>query len=139
MIDYYNKFFKRVPKNVRRVTLALTLLVVLLLVSMFFMLKQLEIYRAPALSAEDKVRQIVEKVSYAAVLPSSEVPTVATVSDPSKLVNQPFFINSKAGDQVLIYPIAKRAVLWRPSENKVVEISALTMNGTLATSTSSRK
>ena len=139
MIEYYNKFFKRVPKNVRRLTLGLTLLVVLLLVSMFFLLKQLEIYRAPALSAEDKVKQIVEKVSYVAVLPSNEVPTVATVSDPSKLTNQPFFVNAKAGDEVLIYPVAKRAVLWRPSDNKVVEISALVTVPVTSTSTTAKK
>src|SRR4051812_31442361 len=41
------------------------------------------------------------------VLPTDEDPTVATVTDPSKLQNQTFFAHAKVGDKVLLYVKAK--------------------------------
>ena len=56
-----------------------------------------------------------------------EVPTVATVSDVSKLKNQAFFANAKNGDKVLIYQNAKKAILYRPSSNKIVEFGPINL------------
>lgn len=61
-------------------------------------------------------------------LPSDEKPTIATVSDVEKIKDQPFFKNALNGDKVLIYTKAKKAILYRPSENKVVEVGAVNIN-----------
>ena len=67
-------------------------------------------------------------VSKLMVLPTDETPTMATVSDPEKLKNQAFFVNAKVGDKVLIYTKARKAILFSPSQNKIIEVSPLNVN-----------
>lgn len=50
-----------------------------------------------------------------------ETPTIATVSDITKLQGQPFFAKAQNGDKVYVYSNAKKAILYRPSENKIIE------------------
>lgn len=82
---------------------------------------------SPEAIAESK--KIVAAVSKLVVLPEGEEPTVATVTDKSKLADQPFFDNSEEGDKVLIYTTSQRAILYRPSSNKVIEIAPLNISG----------
>ena len=63
------------------------------------------------------------------VLPIGETPTVATVSDPNALTSQAFFMNAKKGDRVLIYAKAKKAILYDPVLNKIINVAPLTTEG----------
>ena len=74
------------------------------------------------------VGQVVGKVGKHIVLPDSEQPTMATVSDVSKVQGQAFFAHAANGDKVLVYAQAKKAILYRPSIDKIVEIAPLTSN-----------
>jgi hypothetical protein len=74
-----------------------------------------------------EIEKIVAEVGKHLVLPESEVPTMAMVSDLSKLKDQPFFERAELGDIVLIYASTRRAVLWRPSAQKIIEISAINL------------
>jgi hypothetical protein len=71
----------------------------------------------------EETKKLVEQVSRVMVLPSSETPTVATITDISKIKNQPFFAKAENGDKLLIYTNAKRAILFRPSTNKVIDVA----------------
>lgn len=62
------------------------------------------------------------------VLPNEE-PTTATVNDASKLSNQEFFKDAKDGDKVFIFPKANKALLYRPSSQKVIEYAKVTLDG----------
>jgi hypothetical protein len=57
------------------------------------------------------------------VLPKNETPTIATVSDPSVLKNQAFFVDAKKGDKVLIYTNAKKAILYDPVIKKIINVA----------------
>jgi hypothetical protein len=84
-----------------------------------------ELKKNPQQASEDITKSVVEKVGKLMILPSDEQPTLATVSDPSKLKNQPFFANAEIGDRVLIYSNAKKAILYSEKDNKIKEIAPL--------------
>lgn len=78
--------------------------------------------------------QLVKEVGKLIELPIGEIPTIATVSDATKLSDQPFFANAQNGDKVLIYAQAKKAILYRPSIKwkifysiKIIEISPINL------------
>lgn len=78
----------------------------------------------------EEVQDLVKAVGKLIVLPEGEEPTVASVTDPEKLKDQPFFQNAKAGDKVLIYTKARKAYLYDPQKNKLIEVAPLTVDAT---------
>lgn len=79
--------------------------------------------------AQEELTEVVEKVGKLIVLPEGETPTLATVSDPSKLKDQTFFARAKAGDKVLIFTNSKKAILYDPVANKIVEVAPVNLGG----------
>lgn len=77
---------------------------------------------------EDRQRELVAEVGAKIALPADETPTVAVVSDIEKLKEQQFFSNGQNGDVVLIYMKAKKAVLYRPGEKKIIEVAPVNMS-----------
>ncbi len=71
----------------------------------------------------EEAKKLVEQVSKVMILPSSETPTIATITDISKIKNQAFFAKAQNGDKLLIYTNARRAILFRPSTNKVIDVA----------------
>ena len=84
----------------------------------------------PEQANKEEVASLVAEVGKLITLPVGETPTLATVSDPKALSNQAFFANSKVGDKVLIYTNAKKAILYRPSEHKIIEVAPVNLNNT---------
>ena len=75
--------------------------------------------------AANQTNEILDKVGALIELPN-EQPSVATVSDASKLRDQQFFKNAQNGDAVIIFPNAQKAILYRPSTDKIIEIAVYT-------------
>lgn len=87
-----------------------------------------------------KVSDLINTVSQQIQLPQGETPSVATVNDVTKLPKDPFFAKAQNGDKVLIYAIAGKAYLYRPSTQEVLQVSGVevinhdaTQSGKLAT------
>jgi hypothetical protein len=83
----------------------------------------------PTLTAQQQQQDLITKVGKLTVLPTGETPTIATVTDITKLKDQPFFANAVNGDKVLIYTQAKKAYLYRPSTNKLINIAPVNLGG----------
>lgn len=77
----------------------------------------------PTEVAKQQQEELVALVGALVDLPSGETPTVATVSDSAKLKEQAFFELAQNGDKVLIYTKAKKAYLYRPSTDKIINIA----------------
>ena len=93
--------------------------------------------KAQPTQADESAEEVIEAVGKLMVLPEGEMPTVATVSNPEKVKEQPFFANAKEGYKVLIYVQARKAILYDPKKNRIVEVASLTPNPTTPQATTS--
>lgn len=84
-----------------------------------------KLLKASQKTTQDDTKDLIKKVSELIELPKGETPTVATVTDLSKLKNQPFFAKAQKGDKVLIFEKAGKAVLYRPTTDKIIEYAPI--------------
>ena len=75
--------------------------------------------------ADDDTEQILARLSELVVLPEGEIPTIATVTDPTALDDQEFFANAEIGFKVIIYGGAKKAILYDPERHLIVEVAPI--------------
>ena len=79
-------------------------------------------------STESDINSLIEKLDQLIELPKDETPSIATITDVTKLNSQLFYKNAENGDKILIYPNARKAMLYRPSTNKVIEVGVVSIN-----------
>lgn len=89
--------------------------------------KSQQLIQNPTLAAAQQTKDLIDKVGKLIKLPTDEQPTIATVSDVTKLKGQPFFTDATNGDQVLIYTKNKFAILYDPTKNIIVKVAPLTI------------
>jgi len=82
----------------------------------------------PQTAVQEQIMQIVATVSKLMELPADETPTIVTIANTADLKSQPFFANAKPGDQVLMYPSAKRVIVYRPSDNRIIQVGFLNID-----------
>lgn len=86
-----------------------------------------KLLKNPEIVTTQEVAWLQDSVGKLMVLPN-ETPSTATVLDNSKLKDQPFFANAENGDKILIYSTAKKAILYRPSIKKIIEVMPLALD-----------
>ncbi len=99
-----------------------TLLLVALSVAGYFYYQ----YRqSPKVQSAEEIEELKTEIGAMFELPTDEEPTLATVTDREKLAEQPFFQKAENGDKVLIYSNSGRAILYRPSLKKIIDITSV--------------
>lgn len=84
---------------------------------------------AAQIASQEETKKLVSAVEKLMLLPKNETPSIATVTDMTKLKNQPFFHNAKNGDKLLIYTGAKEAILYNPLANLIVNVGPVNFAG----------
>lgn len=111
----------------RKILLLTGLFVVFLAAVMAY---SLIVYRTkhmdPGAATQKEIKKLTARIGGFMELPAGEQPTLATVADQEKLKGQEFFSHAQNGDKLLIYPKAKKAILYRPSTGKIIEVTNLT-------------
>jgi hypothetical protein len=121
--------------KVRNIFFVLLALLIVCAGVIFYMYSQINTLKSnPEEKAKDEVAEVIEKVGKLTVLPSDEEPTIATVTNLDRLKDQAFFTNAQIGDKVLIYQASRKAILYNPTTNKIVEISSINLNNPSSTS-----
>lgn len=78
-----------------------------------------------SVESEEEAEKLTADVGRIINLPQGETPTIATVNDLSQTQDRDFFKNAEVGDKVLVYQVAKRAYLYRPSQKKIIEVGVV--------------
>lgn len=65
--------------------------------------------------------ELTDRVSKLTIVPKDEKPTIANVSDASKL-KDPLFALAENGDKVVYYTNARRLIIYRPSTNVIITV-----------------
>lgn len=99
----------------------------------FFQRRLSDLKQNPQKLNQEETAQLVERVGKIIILPEGEQPTVATVADLSRLKDQPFFAKAQVGFKVLLYTQSRKAILYDPVENKIVEVAPINIGDTGAT------
>ncbi len=103
-------------------------ILILGVVAFYFYNQYQSIKKNPNQVAKAETEALVAEVGKLIDLPKDETPTVATVLDKEKLKDQPFFANAQNGDKILIYTKAKKAIIYRPKDNKLINVGPIAID-----------
>lgn len=119
------KLFPRFNRNTWvAVTLAVPLVASMGIAYYFYAQNQSLKINSPD-AAQAEAQALISRVGKIMLLPEGETPTVATVKDLEALKDQPFFAKAAVGDKILIYNTARRAILYSPTSNRIIEVAPL--------------
>lgn len=104
------------------------IVVALFVASGYFYLQYQKIKKNPEIVTKQETEALVEQAGKLIDLPKDETPQVATVLDKDKLKDQPFFANAQNGDKILIYTKAKKAIVFRPKENRLINVGPIAID-----------
>ena len=113
-------------KNILLIGAALLLVVFL---ATYFLIARQNNQADPKIAIQKETKNLTDQIGKFMELPAGEQPTLATVTDQDKLKGKDFFAHAQNGDKLLVWPVAKKAILFRPSTGKIIEVSNLVSGG----------
>ena len=113
---------KKHPIQARNAAIGLSIALLLLGIG----LGGYRLFRGMSAPPDMTTEQVVQAVSKLVAIPTGQMPTVATVTDLAPLAGQAFFKDAQVGDKVLIFSAAGKAILYRPSDDKIIAIAPIT-------------
>lgn len=124
----FNNMLEKIKKLL---PFGLGVLLVVSLAGSYYFYSQLQSFKKSSdIVAAKELREVIASVSRLIRLPEDEEPILATVTDPEKLKDQPFFAKSKAGDKVLVYSKTEKAYLYDPVADILVDVGFVSTAGT---------
>jgi hypothetical protein len=122
------------PKKMRLKKLSILILLMVAITGVYGSTHYYNKYKAlktnANVEAEKETNRLVGILGKLMELPQGEMPTVATISDKEKLKGQAFFDKAENGDILFAYTNAMKAILYRPSANKIINVAPISINQT---------
>lgn len=78
------------------------------------------VYQREAQTYKESWDEMMLHANKQVLLPSNEVPVLATVSDPESLDKNDFYKRAQEGDKIIMYKKNKMVLLYRPETKKVL-------------------
>ena len=85
------------------------------------------VFLRPQTNNLSDVSVVTSLVSKQMVLPKDETPALVTVTDPSKLTTE-FLKGTEVGDKVLIYQTNEKAIIYRPSLDRIIDVGPVVID-----------
>lgn len=82
----------------------------------------------PSEATKQETRLLTGAISKLMRLPEDEDPSIATVLDRDKLKDQEFFAHAENGDKILLYTKTRKAILYRPSKNIIIDVADMSIS-----------
>ena len=83
----------------------------------------------PSVLQKNESQEITKALSRHIVVPEEE-PNIGTITDTSILASQPFFAKAALGDKIIIYKNAGKAIIYRPSIDRIIEFGPINVGAT---------
>lgn len=111
------------------ISVVLVVIAVALAALTFFFYRQYQnIKKNPNQIAQAEIDAVTANIGRIIDLPKDETPTLATVQDKDKLKDQAFFAMAENGDKILIYTKSKKAIIYRPKDNRLVNVGPIVID-----------
>jgi hypothetical protein len=81
----------------------------------------------PNTALKEETNSVLNKVKRLIIVPEGETPTIATISDVDKLKDRAFFATAKNGDKLLIFTNAKKAILYDPVKDRIIDVGPVSL------------
>jgi len=110
----------------KRAVIIIVIVLIMLIPSVYFYIQYQstkDLLQNPKAQTSAQTKSLVAAVGKLIELPQNEQPRLATVTDVTQLVGQSFFAKAKNGDKVLIYTQSGKAILYRESINKIIDVA----------------
>lgn len=117
---------KNHKKIIKRLVILALFLIIFIVILVAYLCSQID--KNPEAEAQKETKLLTYKVGKLIELPVGETPTIATVLAEDKVNKELFFKNAEAGDKLLAYLKAKKAILYRPSINKIIEVAPIILD-----------
>lgn len=122
----------RARKRRHRFTLLLILAVLIALgIFAYSALQYLSIQEDAEARKVQEAEKVAVVVGKLIALPEGETPLLITVDDATIYRNEPIFARVKEGDQILVYTVAGKIVIYRPEKNIIVDAMSLDFTGNI--------
>lgn len=82
----------------------------------------------PTSAVDETNKKLLTRLGKIMELPKDEQPQIAAVTDREKLGEDPFFTNAKNGDYLVVYSKARKIIIYRDSENKIINQGPFSIN-----------
>jgi hypothetical protein len=113
----------------------ITILVIIIIVALgYAVFNKFYMNKTPAGQLTDsQVKSLVKDVSKLINVPD-ETPVVAVIAKADQLVaEQKFYTGAKDGDYLIVFPTAQKALIYRKSENRLINVGPIIADPTATT------